>query len=292
LTATVGENTTLIKEETVARTDGDSALGKRITELSASTEAGVAELRQEMSVVSDKVGKVEAKWGVEMNVNGKISGVSLNNDGKRSDFSIVADRFSISDGSASQTIPPFEVVGGHTRIQSAFVNSLQSDNWDQASKAQGWAITRNGNAWFNDVTIRGTLFAQDISGDMGTESRLATSDISVAVNRWTQWHSFRILNSRPYDRQIIFDSGIVTNGNQVAAEGVFSIRLRHEGGTMLASGGATVGPNYSKPLRMFGTVFAGLTGTVYLEILQSSSAGAIYGTEGSIRLFKKSTEIG
>ncbi|MGL5015522.1 MAG: phage tail tip fiber protein [Bacteroidales bacterium] len=290
LTATVGDNTTLIKEETTARTTADGALGQRITELKASSEAGDATLTQQMTVVSNNVGKIEAKWGVEMTVNGKVSGVSLNNDGKRSNFEIVADRFVISDGS-SNTIPPFEVVGGHTRIKSAYINTLQSDNWNGSTV--GWAITKNGDAYFNNVTIRGTLQAQDIVGDVGTEWRLATNNLSPNQNQWIIWHSFRILNSRPYDRQISYDSGMVTNGNLVTGSGDFNIRLRHEGtGTMLASGGASVGPNYSLPLRMYGIVPAGLTGTVYLEIRKTSSQGAVYGTEGSVRIFKRSTEIG
>lgn len=173
LTATVGDNTTLIKEETVARTTADSALGQRVTDLKAETDAGVAQLRQEMTVVSDGLGRVEAKWGIEMNVNGKVSGVVMNNDGNKSSFDIVADRFSISDGT-NRTVPPFSVVGGHTRIQSAFVNTLQSDNWDGASS--GWAITSSGYANFQGITVRGTILADtgyfrgDLTGANGTFS--------------------------------------------------------------------------------------------------------------------------
>lgn len=136
--------------------ENDEVLAESITTLKAESAAGDATLTQNMTVISSALGKVEAKWGIQTNVNGKVSGIQLNNDGASSAFEVVADRFTISDGT-SNTIPPFEVVGGHTRIKSAFINSIQSDNWDGANT--GWAITRDGWAHFNNVTVRGTVYA-------------------------------------------------------------------------------------------------------------------------------------
>ncbi|MGL5965504.1 MAG: phage tail tip fiber protein [Fusobacteriaceae bacterium] len=288
--ASVAQNATHIVEETTARVNADGALGERITNLKAESDAGIAEVKQQMTVVSDKVGKVEAKWGVEVNVNGKISGVSLNNDGKRSDFSIIADRFTISNGDGAQTIPPFQVVGGHTRIQSAFINTLQSDNWDAARKI-GWAITKEGNAYFNNVEIRGTLQAQDIQGDMGTEWRIATNDLSPNINVWTNLKNFNIINARPYIRQIIWDCGFVTNGNLATAESVFNLRIRHSSGTQIASGLVTVGVDYSLPMRMYGQIPANMAGACVAEVQKITSNGSIHGTDGTIRVFKYTNEL-
>ncbi|MGL5566485.1 MAG: phage tail tip fiber protein [Plesiomonas sp.] len=157
---------------------GDEALAQSITTLKAESEAGDATLSQEMTVVSSNLGKVEAKWGVSMNVNGKVSGVSMNNDGAESAFNVVADRFTISDGT-SDTVPPFEVVGGNTRIKSAFVQALQSDNWNGVDA--GWAITRDGYANFQGVTVRGNILAD--SGYF--RGALAGSDITGTTGTFT-----------------------------------------------------------------------------------------------------------
>lgn len=185
LEAEVGDGVkALIEEEARVRASEDGALAERITTLTASSEAGDAVLTQNMTVVSDKVGKIEAKWGVQTNVNGKISGIQLNNDGAESSFEVVADRFTISDGTSS-TIPPFEVVGGHTRIKSAFINTMQSDNWDGTN---GWAITREGNSFFRSGEFRGDIRAEsgyfkgDITGASGTFSgNLNVTDTSGNV---------------------------------------------------------------------------------------------------------------
>ncbi|MGL5963109.1 MAG: phage tail tip fiber protein, partial [Fusobacteriaceae bacterium] len=136
--------------------DKDQVLAESITKLSAESAAGDATLTQSMSVVSGALGKVEAKWGVSTNVNGKVTGISLNNDGKTGIFSVVADKFTISDGT-SNTVAPFEVVGGNTRIKSAFVDVIQSDNWNGSTT--GWAITKAGYANFQGVTVRGNIIA-------------------------------------------------------------------------------------------------------------------------------------
>lgn len=255
--------------ETQARVTADNSLASQITTVKTQLDKDIASVQQYASTEITKVdGKansnasaintVNAKWGVTVDVNGNVAGVELNNGSKGSEFKIRADRFYFTDGVSA--IPPFAVSGG--------------------------------TVYMNNVVVRGTLYAQDVSGDMGTEWRLSTNDLSPNTNVWVNWHSFRILNARPYDRQVIFDSGMVTNGNLVTGEGVYSLRLRHESGTILASGGVRVGPNYSMPLRMHGTVFANVKGTVYVEIQKTSSQGAIYGTVGSVRLFKASTEIG
>lgn len=156
-----------VKTEEIARVDGDSALASSINTVKTELGSNIASVQQYATTEINKTnGKVDAqgntinsinaKWGVSVNVNDKITGIQLNNDGKSSTFSVQADRFTISDGT-SDTIPPFEIVGGNTRIKSAFVHSLQSDTWDGVNN--GWAITRDGYAKFNNVHVRGTIDA-------------------------------------------------------------------------------------------------------------------------------------
>ncbi|MGL5013545.1 MAG: phage tail tip fiber protein [Bacteroidales bacterium] len=156
-----------VKTETEARVSADQSLTTQINTAKSELAGNIATVEQnastEIKKVDGKVVKVEAKWGISTNVNGKITGISTNNDGKTGTVDIVADKFTISDGT-NKTNPPFQVVGGHTRIMSAYINSIQSDNWAGTANSPGWAITRGGDAYFNNVTVRGTVHASTFTG--------------------------------------------------------------------------------------------------------------------------------
>lgn len=164
-----------ISTESTARVEADKAQTEQLNTATSKLDGQIASVQQyastEITKLDGEVNRINSKWGVQTNVNGKVSGIQLNNDGASSSFDVVADRFTISDGT-SNTNPPFQVVGGHTRIMSAFINSLQSDNWDGG--ANGWAILNNGNAYFNNVTVRGTVHASTFTG-VGAISSLASA---------------------------------------------------------------------------------------------------------------------
>lgn len=156
-----------VKNEETARVTADQALASQVSTVESKLGQDIAAVQQYATTEINKVdGKVDAngnainsinaKWGVQVNVNNKVTGIQLNNDGNSSSFSVQADRFTVSDGS-NTTAAPFEVVGTNTRIKSAYVQSLQSDTWDGANN--GWAITRDGYAKFNNVHVRGTIDA-------------------------------------------------------------------------------------------------------------------------------------
>lgn len=158
-----------INAESTARVEADIAQTNQLNTATSKLDQDIASVQQyastEISRVDGKVdangnaiNQINAKWGVDVNVNGKVAGIAITNTGQTSAFSVVADRFTVSDGT-NDAIAPFEIIGGHTRIKSAYVNSLQSDNWDGGGT--GWAITRDGWARFNNVSVRGSITATD-----------------------------------------------------------------------------------------------------------------------------------
>lgn len=80
-----------------------------------------------------------------------------------------ANRFGIYSGTdASSYKLAFAVYNGQVFINEAFIRDatitnakigsyIQSQNWNGSTV--GWHINKNGNAWFNNVTIRGTVYA-------------------------------------------------------------------------------------------------------------------------------------
>lgn len=159
-----------IKNEETARVTADQALTSQINTATSKLDKDIASVQQYATTEITKtngnvsnntaaVNKINAKWGVQVVANDKIAGIQLNNDGKTATFSVMADKFTVSSG--SNAVIPFEVTGNETRIRSLYVNKIQSDNY---SSTAGWAINRDGNAVFNNVTVRGNVEAKTFSG--------------------------------------------------------------------------------------------------------------------------------
>jgi len=73
--------------------------------------------------VNSVTGIAEASYGLDLDVNGHISGFSSTNNGATSTFAIVADKFQITEG-ATNGGAPFEVDGGVTYIKDANIKEL------------------------------------------------------------------------------------------------------------------------------------------------------------------------
>lgn len=150
--AQVGVNNALIVEETTARVTADEAFAQQITTLSTDFNGNLANIEDSLtaistatsanatsiqsltttvgsqtasiSTLSESVDGVRAKWGVTINNNGAISGISLNSGAdQRSVFKIQADRFQIEPQTAGSAISPFYVEGGTTYIENAVIKN-------------------------------------------------------------------------------------------------------------------------------------------------------------------------
>lgn len=149
-----------VTTETNARVSADNALSSQITTVESELGDDIAAVQTyattNINRIDGEVNAVEAKWGVRVNVNNKITGIVLNNNGNQTSFAVQADQFIISDGTTN-TGAPFEVIGGVTKIKNASVGNIQSDNWNGSTI--GWQILKNGNATFNNVIVRGVVEA-------------------------------------------------------------------------------------------------------------------------------------
>ncbi|WP_172668325.1 phage tail tip fiber protein [Sphingobium sp. YBL2] len=88
-----------------------------------------------ITTINGNITTLFGRWGVEIDVNGYVSGVTLNNNGSRSDFIVRADRFAVTSSSGSGTAYPFEVVGGVTRIKTAAIGDATIDTLKVANGA-------------------------------------------------------------------------------------------------------------------------------------------------------------
>jgi peptidoglycan hydrolase CwlO-like protein len=94
-----------------------STLGTQYASLSSTVATqGVSISTQATAIttIQGNVATVLGRWGVEIDVNGYVSGVAMNNNGQRSDFAVRADKFSIIP--PSSTGERFEYSGNNIRI--------------------------------------------------------------------------------------------------------------------------------------------------------------------------------
>lgn len=171
-----------VTTETNARVSADNALASQITTVESELGGDIAAVQSyattNINRIDGEVNNIEAKWGVRVNVNNKVTGIQLNNDGNQTSFAVQADQFIISDGT-SNTGAPFEIVGGVTKIKNASVGTITSDNWNGYNA--GWAITKDGYANFNNVIVRGSVIATSFIGVGGSTlaiTPLTTSTVS------------------------------------------------------------------------------------------------------------------
>ncbi|MGV1169415.1 host specificity protein J [Enterobacter asburiae] len=166
----------LVVKTTIA--DVSQAMAEMSTQVQAQIEDVTATLEDKLTAVVDASGAsaiYTLKTGVRINgvmYNAGMSIAVLAEAGKpvvtRVGFN--ANQFVLMSGSGDTQYSPFAVVNGQVFISSAFIqdgtitnakigNFIQSNNY--SAGAAGWTINKNGYAEFNNVTVRGGVYAQN-----------------------------------------------------------------------------------------------------------------------------------
>jgi len=96
--ARIAQNIAAITQESIARADGDTALAGQISSLSTTVSGNTATINQFASSING----LEARWGVTVDVNGRVGGFVLNNGQSTVDAIFLADRFSVINPSDGQ----------------------------------------------------------------------------------------------------------------------------------------------------------------------------------------------
>jgi len=150
-----------------------TAQGDQITQLIAEVEDNSAAIQTEAVVRATETGELFGRIGMKIDVNGRIIGWAMNNDGQQGDFIVAADRFAVGapgvnalsfvvDTAANRVVMPGAYIQDATitdaKIQSVSVdkitgnlatfiqgnfNVLQSTNFSSALQ-RGWRLNVNG----------------------------------------------------------------------------------------------------------------------------------------------------
>jgi len=187
------------------------------------------ELGQDLLGPVEDAGKLKDMWSVKVGktVDGKLYtagiGVGVENtpEGMQGQVLILADRFAVlntADGQGSAVSVPFAIEGGQVFINSAFIKDatidsakiaqhIQSSNYIDGQR--GWAINKDGNAQFHQVTVRGVIYADAGNFNNGTignchilencviDGKLSAANIEGNLVQGNSF-SFAIVNTNDY----------------------------------------------------------------------------------------------
>lgn len=219
------------------------ALATQQTTLTSSVGDLSASVQNTAKTVADVNGTVSSLWSMKVEtVNGKNvgAGITLGSNGETSDMILYADRFSLFNRNNATAIPVMVAEGNELYIDTARIknSSLTSTKIadgsitnakigheirsnDFVDGSRGWRIAKDGSSQFNNVIVRGAVYATDgwfqgtvyanhIEGDIGSFAiniaQHRTRKVPKATWQWFELARFRRQN---FDQVINIRGGLL-----------------------------------------------------------------------------------
>lgn len=168
-----------ITEWSQAMATADEALSSKIDQLTVTVNGNKTAIETTSKALTDFKGNVDASYSIKLATDNNgmkyATGMSLGLTGDGTNFQsqciFLVDRFVLMTAANGTYTTPFYVTNGAMYVREAFIKDgtinsakiadrIQSVNysWENGT---GWAIDKKGDAVFNQVTIRGTVYAYD-----------------------------------------------------------------------------------------------------------------------------------
>ncbi|MHC3029238.1 DUF1983 domain-containing protein [Klebsiella pneumoniae] len=173
----IGDNSAAITTTNKTVADLEKSTTEQITTLTSQVGDMSATVQQTASTVADLNGQLGAQWGVKVSTssggNNYVAGLQLGINGSgQSQFLVQADTFGVYVPNGDQKNMVFGIDGNGAYFQQAMARNLvidfaqisdniRSTNYQPGQAGKGWSISKGGGAEFNDVTVRGRVFATD-----------------------------------------------------------------------------------------------------------------------------------
>ncbi len=207
------------------------ALATQQTTLTSSVGDLSASVQNTAKTVAAVNGTVSSLWSMKVEtVNGKKvgAGITLGSNGETSDIILYADRFSLFNRNNATAVPVMVAEGNELYIDTARIknssltstkiadgsitnakigNEIRSNDFVDGSR--GWRIAKDGSSQFNNVIVRGAVYATDgwfqgtvyanhIEGDIGSFAiniaQHRTRKVPKATWQWFELARFRRQN--------------------------------------------------------------------------------------------------
>ena len=169
--------------------DYQQAMATQVNSITATVNGHTSAITTNAQAIADVNGNLSAMYNIKVGVssNGQYyaagMGIGVENtpSGMQSQVIFLADRFAVTTAAGNSVALPFVIQNGQTFIRASFIqdgtienakigNYIQSNNY--AAGSAGWKLNKAGDAEFNNVTVRGVVYA---SGGSFTGEIQATS---------------------------------------------------------------------------------------------------------------------
>lgn len=201
LDSSSGAGTANVTDFAKTMADFSQVSATRINTLSATVNGQTGAIEQSAKVLADLKGNLSAMYSVKVAVdaNGRqyVAGMGLGVEntpsGMQSQVLFIADRFAVMMQAGGTPTMVFTTQNGQLIIRDAVIgagtidntkigNFIQSNTWDGTGLV-GWHINKNGSAVFNDVTVRGAIYAANGNFNLtGAGNKTVINGLGVTVN--------------------------------------------------------------------------------------------------------------
>lgn len=294
------------------------ALATQQTTLTSSVGDLSASVQNTAKTVAAVNGTVSSLWSMKVEtVNGKKvgAGITLGSNGETSDIILYADRFSLFNRNNATAVPVMVAEGNELYIDTARIknSSLTStkiaDGFffkqktayeirsnDFVDGSRGWRIAKDGSSQFNNVIVRGAVYATDgwfqgtvyanhIEGDIGSFAiniaQHRTRKVPKATWQWFELARFRRQN---FDQVINIRGGLLQT-DSITIDGGAKLRagMSYAPG---ADGGLNPGYlSYAMLLRGTGATSGGGSMELGIELMyETGGATRLLTAQGSMNV--------
>ena len=179
LDSSTGGNTANVTDLSKTLADFTQASATQINSLKVTVNGQQASIVQNAQVSADINNNLNAMYSIKVAVDangrqyaaGMGIGVQNTPSGMQSQVLFLADRFAVMSQAGGTVTLPFVIQNGQTIIRDTVIGDgtignlkigsyIQSTTWDGTGNA-GWHINKSGYAVFNNVTVRGAVYAQN-----------------------------------------------------------------------------------------------------------------------------------
>ncbi|MGV1689971.1 DUF1983 domain-containing protein [Klebsiella pneumoniae] len=294
------------------------ALATQQTPLTSSVGDLSASVQNTAKTVAAVNGTVSSLWSMKVEtVNGKKvgAGITLGSNGETSDIILYADRFSLFNRNNATAVPVMVAEGNELYIDTARIknssltstkiadgsitnakigNEIRSNDFVDGSR--GWRIAKDGSSQFNNVIVRGAVYATDgwfqgtvyanhIEGDIGSFAiniaQHRTRKVPKATWQWFELARFRRQN---FDQVINIRGGLLQT-DSITIDGGAKLRagMSYAPG---ADGGLNPGYlSYAMLLRGTGATSGGGSMELGIELMyETGGATRLLTAQGSMNV--------
>jgi predicted phage tail protein len=157
--------------------DYQQAMATQVNSITATVNGHTSAITTNAEAIANVNGDLKAMYSIKVGLssNGQYyaagMGIGVENtpSGMQSQVIFLADRFAVTHQAGAQVTLPFVIQNGQTFIRNTVIGEgtidntkigsyIQSTTWDGTGNV-GWHINKSGYAVFNNVTVRGTVYA-------------------------------------------------------------------------------------------------------------------------------------